>query len=216
MAEVKRGAWSPEEDTKLISYIRNHGIWNWTQMPKFAGTLIIPWGSLVVVHEPLINVIVNWLIICNGCREEVEIIIKMYESMGNRWSAMAAQLPGRSDNEIKNFFHTHLKKHLRRQEPKHAATDHHRISKADNTTSDDAKINIIADDCKLLGSSSSSVVILESSRSCSSSRVVENNDGSSGGNNGTAVVAPPFSSDTDDDVNGFWYDVLMEAEYLNF
>nr|GMC65810.1 transcription factor WER-like [Ipomoea batatas]GME01423.1 transcription factor WER-like [Ipomoea batatas]GME07072.1 transcription factor WER-like [Ipomoea batatas] len=211
MAEVKRGAWSPEEDTKLISYIRNHGIWNWTQMPKFAGlartgkSCRLRWVNYLrpgVKRGPF-------------SREEVEIIIKMYESMGNRWSAMAAQLPGRSDNEIKNFFHTHLKKHLRRQEPKHAATDHHRISKADNTTSDDAKINIIADDCKLLGSSSS-VVILESSRSCSSSRVVENNDGSSGGNNGTTAVAPPFSSDTDDDVNGFWYDVLMEAEYLNF
>ncbi|XP_019191854.1 PREDICTED: myb-related protein Myb4-like [Ipomoea nil] len=201
MAEVKRGAWSPEEDRKLISYIRNHGIWNWTQMPKFAGlsrtgkSCRLRWVNYLrpdVKRGPF-------------SREEVEIIIKMYESMGNRWSAMAAQLPGRSDNEIKNFFHTHLKKHLRRQ-PKHAAAAADRRSKDDNTTSDDAKI-IIADHCN-----SSSVVILESSRSCSSR--VENNDAPSGGNNGTA---PAFSSDThDDDVNAFWYDVLMEAEYLNF
>jgi transcription factor MYB, plant len=30
----------------------------------------------------------------------------------NRWSAIAAQLPGRTDNEIKNVWHTHLKKRL--------------------------------------------------------------------------------------------------------
>lgn len=29
-----------------------------------------------------------------------------------RWSAIAANLPGRTDNEIKNFWHTHLKKRL--------------------------------------------------------------------------------------------------------
>lgn len=29
-----------------------------------------------------------------------------------RWSAIAARLPGRTDNEIKNFWHTHLKKRV--------------------------------------------------------------------------------------------------------
>ena len=29
-----------------------------------------------------------------------------------RWSAIAARLPGRTDNEIKNVWHTHLKKRL--------------------------------------------------------------------------------------------------------
>lgn len=29
-----------------------------------------------------------------------------------RWSAIAARLPGRTDNEIKNIWHTHLKKRL--------------------------------------------------------------------------------------------------------
>lgn len=44
--------------------------------------------------------------------EEVEIVVKTYQELGNRWSAIAARLPGRTDNEVKNMFHTHLKKHL--------------------------------------------------------------------------------------------------------
>nr|XP_016479548.1 PREDICTED: transcription repressor MYB4-like [Nicotiana tabacum] len=44
--------------------------------------------------------------------EERETVIKTYQELGNRWSTIAARLPGRTDNEVKNFFHTHLKKHL--------------------------------------------------------------------------------------------------------
>ncbi|XP_015169284.1 myb-related protein Myb4-like [Solanum tuberosum] len=36
----------------------------------------------------------------------------MYQQLGNRWATIAGKLPGRTDNEVKNFFHTHLKKHL--------------------------------------------------------------------------------------------------------
>lgn len=34
---LKKGAWSAEEDQKLIAYIQRYGIWNWTYMPKAAG-----------------------------------------------------------------------------------------------------------------------------------------------------------------------------------
>uniref|UniRef100_M1AF74 Protein 2 n=1 Tax=Solanum tuberosum TaxID=4113 RepID=M1AF74_SOLTU len=44
--------------------------------------------------------------------EERETVIKMHQQHGNRWATIAGKLPGRTDNEVRNFFHTHLKKHL--------------------------------------------------------------------------------------------------------
>uniref|UniRef100_M1DRS7 GmMYB29A1 protein n=1 Tax=Solanum tuberosum TaxID=4113 RepID=M1DRS7_SOLTU len=105
---MKKGAWSPDEDQKLKSYIMKFGIWNWSHMPKFAGlsrtgkSCRLRWMNYLrpdIKRGPF-------------TMEEVEIVIKTYQELGNRWSAIAGRLPGRTDNEIKNFFHTHLKKQL--------------------------------------------------------------------------------------------------------
>lgn len=36
-SNVKRGLWTPEEDAKILAYVSNHGIGNWTLVPKKAG-----------------------------------------------------------------------------------------------------------------------------------------------------------------------------------
>ncbi|WMV33822.1 hypothetical protein MTR67_027207 [Solanum verrucosum] len=108
MDRVKKGAWSPQEDKKLIDYIAKYRIWNWSQMPKFAGlsrtgkSCRLRWTNYLrpdLKRGPF-------------SVEETQTVIRMYQSLGNRWSAIAKELPGRTDNEIKNFYHTHLKKHL--------------------------------------------------------------------------------------------------------
>ncbi|CAM8905626.1 unnamed protein product [Rhodiola kirilowii] len=49
----------------------------------------------------------------NITAEEEALIIRLHASMGNRWSLIAGHLPGRTDNDIKNYWNSHLsRKHL--------------------------------------------------------------------------------------------------------
>lgn len=47
--------------------------------------------------------------------DEDDLIIRLHSLLGNRWSLIAGRLPGRTDNEIKNYWNTHLSKKLRSQ-----------------------------------------------------------------------------------------------------
>ncbi|KAH9330026.1 hypothetical protein KI387_002134, partial [Taxus chinensis] len=44
--------------------------------------------------------------------DEEELIIRLHKLLGNRWSLIAARVPGRTDNDVKNFWNIHLSKKL--------------------------------------------------------------------------------------------------------
>ncbi|KDP26537.1 hypothetical protein JCGZ_17695 [Jatropha curcas] len=128
---LKKGPWTPEEDHILINYIQQYGHGNWRALPKQAGLLRCGKSCRLRWTNYLRPDIKRG----NFTRDEEETIIKLHEMLGNRWSAIAARLPGRTDNEIKNVWHTHLKKRLKQnnsndlnQENKKRSIDTDRVS----------------------------------------------------------------------------------------
>ncbi|GLT57216.1 hypothetical protein SLA2020_302040 [Shorea laevis] len=108
-ANVKRGPWSPEEDATLKRYVETHGIGgNWIALPQKAGlkrcgkSCRLRWLNYLrpdIKHGGFTE-------------EEDNIICSLYSQMGSRWSLIASQLPGRTDNDVKNYWNTKLKKKL--------------------------------------------------------------------------------------------------------
>ncbi|XP_075500435.1 transcription factor MYB14-like [Primulina tabacum] len=107
---MKKGAWSEEEDKKLRDYIQRYGHWNWRLLPKFAG--LARCGKSCRLRW--VNYLKPGTKHGNFSKYEEDLIIQLHNRLGNRWSSIAAELPGRTDNEIKNFWHTCIKKRGKR------------------------------------------------------------------------------------------------------
>ncbi|GLT24988.1 hypothetical protein SLA2020_001470 [Shorea laevis] len=107
-AHTNKGAWTKEEDQRLIDYIRVHGEGSWRSLPKSAG--LPRCGKSCRLRW--INYLRPDLKRGNFTEEEDELIIKLHSLLGNKWSLIAGRLPGRTDNEIKNYWNTHIKRKL--------------------------------------------------------------------------------------------------------
>ncbi|XP_021908231.1 myb-related protein 308-like [Carica papaya] len=103
-----KGAWSREEDERLIAYIQANGQGCWRSLPKAAGLLRC--GKSCRLRW--INYLRPDLKRGNFTPEEEELIIKLHRLLGNKWSIIAGRLPGRTDNEIKNYWNTHIRRKL--------------------------------------------------------------------------------------------------------
>ncbi|KAG8066057.1 hypothetical protein GUJ93_ZPchr0004g38551 [Zizania palustris] len=111
---LNKGSWTPEEDMRLVSYIRKYGHANWRALPKQAGLLRC--GKSCRLRW--INYLRPDLKRGNFTADEEATIIKLHGLLGNKWSKIASCLPGRTDNEIKNVWNTHLKKRVAPEQKK--------------------------------------------------------------------------------------------------
>ncbi|CAL5400177.1 unnamed protein product [Camellia sinensis] len=236
--KVKRGTWSPEEDITLKNYIEKFGtVSNWISLPQKAG--LMRCGKSCRLRW------LNYLrpnIKHGGFTEEEDnIILSLYHNMGSRWSVIASHLPGRTDNDVKNYWNTKLKKKLLLKNTTFKSTTKtklntycHRNSDCSNTSTSGvlqhAMINanyqqnlvpevMLSDPIQVPESGSPSTYICSSGGVSTSSQEVtslspfENKDGLWPGNGGGGAAQ-------DDDgflmglvASGFYYDLLNDFDF---
>ncbi|KAF7059066.1 hypothetical protein CFC21_066016 [Triticum aestivum] len=109
---VKKGPWTPEEDLMLVSYIQEHGPGNWRAVPTNTGLMRCSKSCRLRWTNYLRPGIKRG----NFNDQEEKLIVHLQALLGNRWAAIASYLPERTDNDIKNYWNTHLKKKLKKMQ----------------------------------------------------------------------------------------------------
>ncbi|KAM0962491.1 hypothetical protein ACFX13_022036 [Malus domestica] len=109
MMDLRRGPWTVEEDLALMNYIANHGEGRWNSLAGCAGlkrtgkSCRLRWLNYLRPDVRRGNITL----------EEQLLILELHSRWGNRWSKIAQHLPGRTDNEIKNYWRTRVQKHAK-------------------------------------------------------------------------------------------------------
>ncbi|KAL9350604.1 hypothetical protein Peur_057859 [Populus x canadensis] len=122
-----KGAWTAEEDRKLAEVIAIHGARKWKAIAAKAAlnrcgkSCRLRWLNYLRPNIKRGNI----------SDQEEDLILRLHKLLGNRWSLIAGRLPGRTDNEIKNYWNSHLSKKISQKGKQTGAStkEDHRIEK---------------------------------------------------------------------------------------
>ncbi|KAK7340570.1 hypothetical protein VNO77_21277 [Canavalia gladiata] len=111
-SHVRKGAWSKIEDELLKACVQLYGEGKWHLVPQRAG-----------LNRCRKSCRLRWL---NYLRpnikrgdfseDEVDLMIRLHKLLGNRWSLIAGRLPGRTPNDVKNFWNTYMRRKVESHE----------------------------------------------------------------------------------------------------
>ncbi|XP_013725063.2 trichome differentiation protein GL1-like [Brassica napus] len=89
-----------------MDYVQTHGKGHWNRIVRKTGlkrcgkSCRLRWINYL---SPSVNK-------GNFTEQEEDLIIRLHKLLGNRWSLIAKRVPGRTDNQVKNHWNTHLSK----------------------------------------------------------------------------------------------------------
>ncbi|XLS68385.1 hypothetical protein HN51_019408 [Arachis hypogaea] len=98
--DLRKGPWTPREDAILIEQVEKCGKGEVAKVVGLDGRHLNPDLKKGPFSE-----------------EEEKTIYDLHAKYGNKWALMATKVPGRSDNDIKNFWNSRMKKRLREYPP---------------------------------------------------------------------------------------------------
>nr|DAD47714.1 TPA_asm: hypothetical protein HUJ06_017651 [Nelumbo nucifera] len=104
---MRKGPWMAEEDEILLDYVKKYGPRDWSSirskglLPRTGKSCRLRWVNKL---KPDLK---------TGCKfsvEEERVVIDLQAKFGNKWARIATYLPGRTDNDVKNFWSTRQKR----------------------------------------------------------------------------------------------------------
>ncbi|XP_057969574.1 transcription factor DUO1-like [Malania oleifera] len=105
--EIRKGPWKAEEDEVLINHVKKYGPRDWSSI-----------RSKGLLHRTGKSCRLRWVNklrpnLKHGVKfsmEEERVVIELQAQFGNKWARIATYLPGRTDNDVKNFWSSRQKR----------------------------------------------------------------------------------------------------------